>query len=66
MAVSAFVAKLKVLIENVEHHVEAEETELFPQVEKQISAEQLEALGEELELAKKEFSIEARAKAASK
>jgi hemerythrin superfamily protein len=60
-----FDAKLKVLIDNVEHHVEEEEGELFPQVEEQLSEEELEAIGVELEAAKKEFGKQSRAKSAS-
>jgi hemerythrin superfamily protein len=61
-----FDAKLKVMMDNVEHHVEEEEGELFPQVEEQFSTEQLEELGVELEAAKKEFGKQARAKAAAR
>jgi len=46
-------AKLKVLQENVEHHVEEEEGELFPKAAKIFSAEEAEALGVRLEQAKK-------------
>lgn len=60
-----FEAKLKVVIDNVEHHVEEEEEELFPKVEARFSEEDLEALGVELAAAKKEFGKAARAKAAS-
>ena len=60
-----FDAKLKVLIDNVEHHVEEEEGELFPQVEEQFSEEELEQIGAGLEAAKKEFAKKSRAKAAS-
>ena len=45
-------AKLKVLQENVEHHVEEEEGELFPKGQKVLSAEEVEALGERLERTK--------------
>ena len=45
-------AKLKVLQENVEHHVEEEEGEMFPSARKVLSAEEVEALGERLEAAK--------------
>lgn len=48
----AFVAKMTVLIENVEHHAEEEEEELFPQLEKVFGQERLEALGEKLQQAK--------------
>ena len=60
-----FDAKLKVMMDNVEHHVEEEEGELFPQVEQQISAEQLEEVGAELQAAKKEFGKQARTRAAA-
>lgn len=40
---------LKVLKDVVEHHVEEEQDELFPKVKKAISAEELLALGEEME-----------------
>lgn len=48
-----FDAKLKVMQENVEHHVEEEETEMFPKVKKLFSREELDKLGQELEAAKK-------------
>ncbi len=44
-----FKAKLKVLMENVEHHVKEEENEMFPMVEDQISAETRERLGSLME-----------------
>lgn len=43
-------AKVKVLKEQIEHHVEEEEGELFPKVKKTLSAEELDALGEQMEL----------------
>jgi hemerythrin superfamily protein len=45
-------AKLTVLKENVEHHVEEEEGELFDKAEDVLSEEQLERLGTEMEAAK--------------
>jgi iron-sulfur cluster repair protein YtfE (RIC family) len=47
-------AKLKVLQENVEHHVEEEEGEMFPSAKKVLSKEQIEELGSQLEAAKQE------------
>ena len=48
-----FDPKLKVLMENVEHHAEEEEEDkMFPKVRKLMNAETLEQLGQELEAAK--------------
>lgn len=48
-----FEPKLKVLMENVEHHaVEEEEEQMFPKLRKLMSTEELEQLGQELEMAK--------------
>jgi hemerythrin superfamily protein len=44
-----YAAKIKVLKEQIGHHVEEEEGELFPEVEKQFGREQLEVLGKEME-----------------
>ena len=41
-----FDAKIKVLKEQVEHHVEEEETDLFPKVRKLFDADELEAIGQ--------------------
>ena len=51
-------AKVKVLQEQVEHHVEEEEEELFPKVEKLLSEEQLEALGQEMSATQAELEEE--------
>ncbi len=48
----AFQAKVTVLIENVRHHVEEEEKELFPLVQKGLSKERLAELGSVMEDAK--------------
>jgi hemerythrin superfamily protein len=48
-----FDAKVTVLMENVRHHVEEEEQELFPAVEKAFDKEQLNQLGKALAEAKK-------------
>jgi hemerythrin-like domain-containing protein len=45
-------AKAKVLQENVEHHVEEEENELFPKAESALGEEAIEALGEQMETEK--------------
>jgi hemerythrin superfamily protein len=50
-----FDAKVKVLQEDVEHHVEEEEDELFPKVEKLIDEEELVAIGEAMEETEKEL-----------
>jgi len=47
-----FDAKVTVLIENVRHHVEEEEQEMFPQVRKELSRTALADLGEALAQAK--------------
>lgn len=44
-----FDAKVKVLKEQIEHHVEEEEEEMFPKVEKNMTKEELLALGEKME-----------------
>jgi hemerythrin superfamily protein len=43
-----FEAKAKVLKDLVEHHVEEEEKDLFPKVQKLMDADELEAIGEEM------------------
>lgn len=60
-----FEPKLKVLIEDVEHHVKEEEKEMFPLVKKHFDATVLGHLGSEMEAAKQNF-ISSNAKAASK
>jgi len=42
-------AKVTVLKENIEHHVQEEEGEMFPLVKKRLSRERLEQLGDEME-----------------
>ena len=47
-------AKFTVLKESVEHHVEEEETDMFPKATKALSREEVETLGTRLEKAKTE------------
>jgi iron-sulfur cluster repair protein YtfE (RIC family) len=44
-----FEAKLTVLSELVEHHVEEEEEEMFPMAEKKLGAERMKELGQRME-----------------
>ena len=48
-----FDAKVTVLIENVRHHVEEEETELFPEVRAALGRKRLGEIGDSMEAAKK-------------
>ena len=47
-------AKFTVLKENIEHHVEEEEGEMFKQARQVLSEDEIEALGNRLQAAKKE------------
>jgi len=60
-----FDADLKVLMEDVEHHVEEEEDEMFPEVEDVMDREELEALGDEMQAEKQTFMKSYAAGAAS-
>jgi chromosome segregation ATPase len=53
-----FDARMKVLKEQVEHHVEEEEKELFPKVRKACSQEELEDLGTRMETMADELEAE--------
>jgi hemerythrin superfamily protein len=48
-----FTAKTTVLIENVRHHIEEEETEWFPQVREALGRKTLQQLGAELDQSRK-------------
>ena len=47
-------AKFTVLKENVEHHVEEEEGEMFPKARKALSEDEIETLGDRIQEAKKQ------------
>lgn len=47
-----FSAKMTVLMENVNHHVEEEESELFPRLRKAFSREELRTMGDDMRAAK--------------
>jgi len=51
-----FSARMKVLQEQIEHHVKEEEKELFPAAKKVLDRDQLEELGDEMERLAKELS----------
>jgi hemerythrin superfamily protein len=53
----SFDAKVKVLKEQVEHHVEEEEGQMFPHVRKAIQQDELVKLGGQLWQAKKKASV---------
>jgi hemerythrin superfamily protein len=53
----AFDAKVQVLIENVRHHVEEEESEMLPQAEKLLGHDELARLGEEMLARKRQLGV---------
>lgn len=50
-----FEPKLKVLMEDIEHHVQEEEGEMFPMVEEQFDEATLEELGRQVEEEKRSY-----------
>lgn len=59
-------AQAKVLQENVEHHVEEEENELFEKAQEALSEEDIEALGERMEAEKERKQSTAAGKGSAK
>ena len=53
-----FEAKVKVLKEQVEHHVGEEENQLFPMVQRQLGSRKLDALGEAMEAEAADLLVE--------
>jgi hemerythrin superfamily protein len=51
----AFEPKLKVLMENITHHVQEEEGKMFPKIEEIFDETTLEELGKEMEAEKQNF-----------
>ncbi len=50
-----FSGRAKILKELIEHHADEEESEMFKQARKSLSAEELKALGEQMNQRKKEL-----------
>lgn len=57
-----FEPKLKVLMEDIAHHVQEEEGQMFPMVKEQFDEYTLQMLGQELEKEKKSFGKSSAAK----
>jgi thioredoxin-like negative regulator of GroEL len=55
-AIAEMAPKLVALKELIEHHVEEEEEELFPEVEEKMESEELESMGDEMLAAFEEAS----------
>lgn len=49
----SWVAKLKVIQENVDHHISEEEDEIFPRMQQKMSSDELSSLGSRYEEAKR-------------
>ncbi|EIK97261.1 hemerythrin hhe cation binding domain-containing protein [Pseudomonas sp. M47T1] len=56
-----FAGRVKVVKELLEHHIEEEETDMFPDAEKLLGKEALEALGEQMETMKAQYRKDAQA-----
>lgn len=60
-----FKARLKVLMEDIEHHVKEEEKEMFPMVEDQFDSKTLDRLGARLQAEKARFKEKAATRGAA-
>ena len=56
-----FEAKLKVLMEDIKHHVQEEEGEMFPMIREQFDEAQMQELGQQLDAEKRKFQKSSRA-----
>jgi hemerythrin superfamily protein len=61
-----FEAKLKVMQENIEHHVEEEENEMFPQMRDTLATEEFEEISQALKTARAEYQKSAKASSGRK
>jgi hemerythrin superfamily protein len=57
-----FTPKMTVLIENVEHHAEEEESEMFPKLREAFSDERLQQMGQALQHAKQRHQLSSKTK----
>lgn len=62
----AYVAKFVVLKENVEHHIEEEESDLFPKVREALGRNELQEAGEKMMLKREELEADMPVKESSK
>ena len=60
-----FQPKLKVLMEDISHHVQEEEGQMFPMIEEQFDEYTLQMLGQEMEKEKKSFGKSQKAASSS-
>jgi hemerythrin superfamily protein len=61
---ATFDAKMKVLKDNIEHHVEEEEGEMFPHAQKELGSDELEQLGQRIAARKEQLQQQADSPAA--
>ncbi len=61
-----FDAKMKVLKDNIEHHVEEEEGEMFPHAQKQLDSDRLEELGQQIAARKEQLQRQPAGRSAAR